>query len=42
MHHRILQWSLFIALAGVMGLTAGLYARSDMAIWLAEQLWACF
>ncbi len=34
--------ALIVAAAVVLALTAWLYSRPDMAILLAEQLWACF
>jgi hypothetical protein len=33
---------LFVALALVLGLTFLLYAQPEVAVMLAEQLWACF
>ncbi|MFY7870785.1 MAG: hypothetical protein ACOVQL_00220, partial [Limnohabitans sp.] len=42
MHHRPMHWPLIIVLAVVLALTAWLYARPEIAILLAEQLWACF
>lgn len=33
---------IFVALALVLGLTFLLYAQPEMAVVLAEQLWACF
>jgi hypothetical protein len=34
--------TLFVALAAVLGLTFFLYAQPEVAVMLAEQLWACF
>ncbi len=35
-------WAWAAAAAGVLALTAWLYARPDIAIMLTEQLWSCF
>ena len=42
MTRRRMHWALIAAVAGVLALTAWLYARPETAILLAEQLWACF
>ena len=34
--------TLLFALAAVLGLTFFLYAQPEVAVMLAEQLWACF
>lgn len=39
---RLPPWVMWAAAVAVLALTAWLYARPEMAIFLAEQLWACF
>ena len=39
---RPLGWLALLALVAVAALAGWLYSRPDMAIFLAEQLWACF
>jgi hypothetical protein len=42
MNARHTSWACAAAVAAALALTACLYARPDMAVLLAEQLWACF
>jgi hypothetical protein len=42
MGNRYLSWAWAAVAAAGLALTAWLYARPDMAVLLAEQLWSCF
>ncbi len=42
MGSRYAPWVWTAAAAAVLALTGWLYARPDMAVLLAEQLWSCF
>lgn len=39
---RVAPYTIVLVLAAVLGLTFWLYAKPDLMVMLAEQLWACF